>query len=254
MNTGVKAAAKSGAKQNGIGTRNEKSLHRALKFRYAGSNEAVEVPKAGCICDAVGPGGEVIEIQTGSFAPLKKKLAALTALGRVRLVYPLSVETRVELYDPQGSLQSKKLSPRNGGIWEIFKSFLYAPTLMLLSNLSIEIALVKITEKRVNDGTGSWFRRGVRVDDRILESWEGKLTLNRPSDYLCFIPYRKNETFTVKEFAKKTRIRATLAKKCIYVLGKAGFIEQAGKQGRAFTYRRSARLPKIRKLPKRKKE
>jgi hypothetical protein len=234
---------------NSIGTRNEKSLHRALKLRYAASAEAVEVARAGYICDAVGKDGEIIEIQTGSFGPLKKKLAALTRLGKVKLVYPVALSTVIELYDAGGVLQSKKKSPRKGTIWEIFRSFLHAPTLMLLPRLNIEIALVSITEKRVDDGTGSWFRRGIRVDDRVFEAWEGALTLTRPSDYRRFIPYDRCETFTVKELAKKARIRETLAKKTLWVLTKAGFTERAGKRGRAITYRLRGSLPKKSRSP-----
>ncbi|MDR2182532.1 MAG: hypothetical protein LBN92_07630 [Treponema sp.] len=229
-----------------IGTRNEKSLHRALKLRYAASDEAVEVAKAGYICDAVGKDGEMIEIQTGSFGPLKKKLAALTKLGKVKLVYPVALSTMVELYDAGGILQSKKQSPRRGTIWDIFRSFLHAPTLMLLPRLSIEIALVRITEKRVDDGTGSWFRGGIRIDDRVFEAWEGALTLARASDYRRFIPYGRGEIFTVRDLAKKVRIRETLAKKTLWVLTKAGFTEAEGKRGRAITYRLCGSLPKKR--------
>jgi uncharacterized protein (UPF0332 family) len=231
-------------KKSGIGTQNEKSLHRTLKLLYAASPESVEVPKEGFICDAIGKTGEVIEIQTGSFGPLKKKLAALTKLGKVKLVHPVAFSTIVEFYNAKGMLVSKKKSPKKGSIWEIFKSFLYAPALIQLRNLTVEIALVNITEKRVADGTGSWFRKGVRVDDRLFESLEGAVTLSRTADYRCFIPFTKDEAFTVKELAKKAHIRETLAKKMLWVLTKAGFVERTGKQGNAILYKQTKTLPK----------
>jgi len=58
-----------------IGTSNESSLHRTLKFQYTGPGGKTEVEAGEFVADGIRKDGEYIEVQTGSFAPLKKKSA-----------------------------------------------------------------------------------------------------------------------------------------------------------------------------------
>jgi hypothetical protein len=67
-----------------IGTRCESSLHRALKFSYAGRRTEREV--AGFVADGISAEGEFIEVQIGSFAPLRQKASKLVQVGRLRIV------------------------------------------------------------------------------------------------------------------------------------------------------------------------
>ena len=81
----------SAAQSNGINTYNEKSLHAALKQVYALPGDQLEVNVDGYIIDLV-RGDLLIEIQTGSFSPLKNKLARLVDTHPLRLVYPVPLE------------------------------------------------------------------------------------------------------------------------------------------------------------------
>lgn len=71
---------------NGINTYNEKSLHADLKQWYALPGDKMEVRVDGYIIDLV-RGDLLIEIQTGGFSPLKRKLAHLAQAHPVRLVF-----------------------------------------------------------------------------------------------------------------------------------------------------------------------
>jgi hypothetical protein len=228
----VKTAAAKKSKHR-IGTENESSLHRALKFRYADPGKTEE-DRAGFVCDALGPGGEAIEIQTGNFGAIKNKLSILAARGRTRLVYPVIVNKTIELYDTEGSLISKRKSPRKGGIWDIFNELIYAPKLALLRRLTVEIALVDVTERRRDDGLGSWRRKGVSIEDRSLDAFRESVILQKKADWRRFLPL--NGEFTVKELAAKAKIRPVLARKTLYVLEKAGFVKKLRKEGRSWVY------------------
>ena len=109
----------------------------------------------------------------------------------------------------------------------------------MLKNLVLELAVIDVVEKRIDDGSGSWRRKGVRVADRFLGARRESVFLKKPGDYYRFIPFKKKEVFTVRNLAEKAGINATLAKKTIYVLGKMGLVERAGKRGRAFIYQRT---------------
>ncbi len=101
---------------NGINTYNEKPLHAALKQVYALPGDQVEVKVDGYIIDLV-RGDLLIEIQTGSFSPLKNKLARLVDTHPLRLVYPVPLEKWILTRFPvRRSLPGAESRP-SAGVW-----------------------------------------------------------------------------------------------------------------------------------------
>ena len=222
----------------GIGTKRESSLHRSLKYRYSGSEGVIETQVGNYVCDGLRSDGEIIEVQTGSFGPIREKIKCLAKNNKVRLIHPITNQKHIELYNSDGNLAHKRKSPRKGSIWDIFKVLIYAPELVSQRNLTIELAVIDIVEKRVNDGNGSWRRKYVSITDRSLGVWHSSIVLSKRSDYNKFIPYKKNEFFTVRDLAKKAGINAALARKTLYVLTKMGLVEKTGRQCKAPVYKR----------------
>jgi len=218
--------------------RKESSLHRSLKFHYSGSDGETETLVGSYVCDGRTSEGELIEVQTGSFGPLKEKAKKLTKTDKLRIIHPIIVQKYIELYDEKGRLIRKRKSPRKGSSWDLFNVLIYGTELPLLKNLSIELALIDIIEKRIDDGKGSWRRKGVSINDHILSAVHNSIILKSLKDYSQFIPYKKKELFTVRDFGEKAGINVTLARKVLYTLTKMGLVEQAGKQGRAYLYKR----------------
>ena len=220
-----------------IGAENESSLHRSLKIHCSGSEGSIETTVGNYVCDGLTSGGEIIEVQTGSFGPLKEKLNYLVQTGKVRVIYPIVTQKEIELFDSYGSLLHKRKSPRRGSAWDLFKALIYAPELGSLKNLTIELAFIDILEKRVDDGKGSWRRKGVSITDRFLGAWHNSIVLSKRKDYLQFIPFKKSECFTARLLAKKAKINVSIARKTLYVLVKMVLLEKTGTQGKALTYR-----------------
>ncbi|MFP3043525.1 hypothetical protein LQZ19_17050 [Treponema primitia] len=219
-----------------IGTEREQSLHRALKFRYSGAEGDIEVIRAGYVCDGVSGDGEMIEVQTGSFGPLKKKVPELLRLGPVRIVHPIIVRKSIETRDASGALLRCRKSPRKGTPWDLFKALLYAPELPLLPGLVLELALVDVMEKRILDGKGSWRRKGASISDKSITEYHETMVFNTPGDYRYFLPFKNRETFTVKSLAEKAGIAPEIARKALYVLMRIGVVERVGKAGNAWVY------------------
>ena len=232
-----------------IGTLKESSLHRALKFQYSGDGGSIEEVSGPFVCDACREDGELIEVQTGSFGPLKEKAKSLCEKRKLRIIHPIIVQKTIELYDASGRrLIHRRKSPKKGSPWDLFNVLIYAPELPLLKNLTIELALINAVEKRLDDGAGSWRRKGVSIADRFLgpcpaslkvPSKYNPIVLKTLKDYRQFLPFRKNESFTARSLAEKAGISAVIARKAIYVLAKMGLAQHTGKQGRAFVYTRS---------------
>ena len=224
---------------SGIGTYRESSLHRSLKFRYADSGKT-EISIGGYVCDGLSDDGELIEVQTGSFGPLKNKIKALSQDKKVRIIYPVVVNKYIELYDTEGNLLYRRKSPLKGCIWDVFGALLYAPELCTASNVTIELSLLDIAEKRVNDGKGPWRRRGVTLGDKVPIAWHESIIIKKPYDYNIFVPFDRGISFSVKDLSEKAKIKQPLARKCLYVLNKAGLIEKTGKNGKAILYKKKA--------------
>jgi len=225
-----------------IGTMNESSLHRKLKFRYAGKGGKTEVAAGEYIADGRRKNGEYIEIQTGSFAPLKDKVKELAEIGSIRVIHPVGIKKIIEVYKPgkpYGALLYRRTSPLKGSQWNIFDALLHAPLLPLIRGLTIEIAFVDILEKRIKDGKGSWRRKGISLYDKELAAWRESIILKKPADYLRFVPFKKKEEFTSSLLAQREGINVDTARKALYILTKMKIIKRKGKKLNAWVYVRS---------------
>jgi len=218
-----------------IGMKNESSLHRSLKYSYAEPGKT-ETTRAGYVCDAIGAENEAIEIQTGNFIGLKKKIPVLAKNGKVRLVYPVIVKKTLELYDTKGKLLSRRKSPKKGSAWDIFYELIYTPEFLKIRALTIEIIPVDAIERRINDGKGSWRRKGVSIKDRILENRREGIVLRKKSDWKRYFLPIKGEC-SVKTLALAANISPDISRRALYTLEKAGFLQKLHKEGRSWIYR-----------------
>jgi hypothetical protein len=221
-----------------IGTQKESALHRVLKFRYAGEAGKTEEGLGDYVCDGLTREGEIIEVQTGSFGPLRNKIRDLISYGPVRIVHPVILTKYIETFGPEGESLRKRKSPRRGSEWDLFKHLLYAPELALLPGLTIELALIDVLEKRILDGKGSWRRKGASIAGKELAGWHGSLCLKGLKDYYRFVPFARGEGFTARDLAEKARIDPGLAGKALYVLTRIGAVQRTGKQGNAYRYKK----------------
>jgi hypothetical protein len=219
-----------------IGTEKESSLHHSLKFRYAGEDGRTEIEKDGYVCDALTQNGCLVEVQTGSFGPLKEKARNLAAAAPLMIIHPIVLSKQIELYSNTGELLYRRKSPRKGSIYDLFKNLVYAPELPLVKDLTVELALVDISEKRIQDGYGSWRRKGVSIADRSLLAYHSSIPLLSSRDYALFLPYTEKDSFTVRDLSNKALISENLARKCLYVLCRLGLTVPIKKKGRAWLY------------------
>ncbi|GHU17506.1 hypothetical protein FACS1894163_08490 [Spirochaetia bacterium] len=227
-----------------IGTRKESSLHNALKFRYAGADGETEKSMGDYVCDGITEDGEIIEVQTGSFGPLRDKARELAAFGPVRIIHPIIINKYIETLNMEVDVLRKRKSPRKGSEWDLFKNLLYAPELAVTPGLCIELALIDVLERRKEDGKGSWRRKGASISGRELAGWHSSVSLKSKKDYYRFVPFTSKEEFTTRMLAGKAHIRAALAGKTLYVLTKIGVVERTGKKGNSFVYKIKKRQKK----------
>ncbi|MFA6508223.1 MAG: hypothetical protein WCT14_19115 [Treponemataceae bacterium] len=222
-----------------IGTKKEKSLHAALKLQYAGDHGIVEAAVGQFVCDALKADGDIIEVQTGNFGSIKKKLMQLTKTNKVTLVHPIPHSRTIEVRDTKGILIRRRKSPIRGSAWDLFSELIRAPLLPLTPGLTIELVFVDETELRIDDGAGSWRRKGVSIVDRRLDAVRDTIVLADCLAYRRFLPEALPLEFSGKELAVTVPVRAVLARKALYVLKRIGLVEEIGKKGNSKVYRKA---------------
>jgi hypothetical protein len=219
----------------GIGTLAEMSLHAALKERFARPGDLTEEMVDGYVIDIVRDGA-LIEIQTGGFSGFKTKLASLLPRHPVHVIYPVVAERECVRLRPDGTVAGRRKSPRRRGVLDGLGELAPISPIMMDPNLTIEIVLVREELAMVDDGLGSWRRKGRSVADRRLLGVEGCVLLASIEDYRRLLPPGLPPEFTAKEMAGRAKCTGTVAGKAAYVLRRVGAIRLVGKTGNAFLY------------------
>lgn len=224
---------------NGINVYNEKSLHADLKRWYAQADDTFETPVDGFVIDLV-RGDLLIEIQTGSFHPLKRKLNQLAATHTVRLVYPIAAEKWiVNQAKSEGEMTKRRKSPLRGRVEHLFRELVYIPTLLSNDNFSLEVLLIREEEhRRFEASKKRWRRSGWVTEERHLLEVLDRRVFNTPADLAALLPPELPYPFTARELTKCTGQPNWLCYKMIYCLKALGLIEEAGKKGRSKIYAR----------------
>jgi len=207
----------------------EYSLHSAIKDWYSGSGDALEVKVDDFIIDVL-RGELLIEIQTGNFSAIKKKLIKLLPNNQVRLVYPIAKLKWIVHVSRSGEFVRRRKSPKKGKLTDLFYELVHAPSLIKDRNFSLEVLLIEEEEIRCNDGRGSWRRRGASIKDRKLLDVFDRIVFEDSRDFLEFLPKELDGYFTNKVLASKMGISVRLAQKITYCLRKMGAISIAKKK------------------------
>jgi hypothetical protein len=224
-------------------TYREGSLHAALKARYATSvtGSRVEAAVDGFVVDVVGP-DELVEIQTASFASVRRKLERLVESHRLVLVHPVPVEKWLVRVDADGAILRRRRSPKRGLALDLFDELVYIPGLLGHPNFRIELVLVCEEEIRGPIPEGARYRyprEWWRLDRRLLDVVE-TLRIDTAADLLALLPLGLPEPFTTADIVAATGRSKRLAMRAAYCLERSGAIERLARRGRLMTYGRLA--------------
>ncbi len=213
----------------------ENSLHEGVKHWYAAPGDLIEEKVEGYLIDVVRE-EQLIEIQTSNFSAIKKKLAKLIRHHRVRLVHPVSQRKWIVRIDADGETISRRRSPRRGGVEDVFLELVYMPDLIREPNFSLEVLLIHSEEVLINDGRGSWRRRGWSIHDRRLLEVVESHVFSEPREFHRLLPDSLQPEFTTRQLSKALGLRQNIAQKMVYTLRHLEAIEVVGKKGRAHVY------------------
>ncbi len=223
-----------------IGELNERSLHRAIKRRYAIPGSVTEQAIDGFVADVV-IGDRIIEVQTGIFQPLKKKLPRLLERHRVTLVHPIAMDRYlIKLSDDPDAPATRRKSPRHGSIFHVFSALVSIAALLEHPNLELDVVMtveedVRVWNPKGNRRRGAW----TTVDRRLLEVVKTH-PIATMADLFAMLDSRLPEQFTTRDIAAATRLSRRLGQQAAFCFRESGISEICGKAGNSLIYRRAA--------------
>lgn len=223
----------------GFGTLAEKRLHAVIK-KYLCDDESfheVGVEGARFVSD-IRQGNEIVEVQTGSFYPMKKKIAYYMEHTdcTVTVVHPIAKLRWMSWVEP-GSME---IAPRRRVAGERAEQLL--PELYCLSEhlgnprLRFRLMLLEVHDFRLLNGRSRDRKRGSKLYERLPLSLLEELDFNEPSDFSIFLPESLPTHFTVKELSRHTGLRGRDAYSAARVLLALGLTVEAPPVGRAMAF------------------
>lgn len=216
----------------GIGVMREGPLHAAVKDVLARPGDRLEVPVGRFVIDLVRADGELVEVQTGGFGPLGRKLDVLLDEHRVRVVHPVAAERRIVRVDEHGEVLASRRSPKRATVAAVFDQLVSFPSLLTHPNLTLEVLLLR--EDHIRGPEAVRVRRRTRdPGQRRLVEVLDRVELRTPEDILAALPPLPSDPFTTRELAKLLGCGIVLAQRTVYCLRAIGVLEQTGMRGRA---------------------
>lgn len=220
----------------GIGTLSEKTVHAILKNYYEPDEDRQEIPIENYVAD-IFRGGEIVEIQTRQFDKLRDKLKAFLPLYPVTIVYPIPREKWIIWVDQEtGELSGKRKSPLKGSPYTVFPELYKIKGFLKDPHLRFRLVLLDMEEYKLLNGRGK--NRKIRASryDRIPTELIQELEIERPEDFLQFVPPELEGEFTSKDFAKAARISQALAQVTLNILYHMEAVARVGKKGNLYLY------------------
>jgi hypothetical protein len=200
-------------------------LHDQLKSLYAGPGGKTEVAIDGFVIDAV-RGGCLYEVQTRTLSALRSKLKRLAKRHSIVVICPIAkIRQIVTLAERDGEVLRSRQSPKKGSFSDIFLELVGMAGTLPHPKIELELLLTEERELRIDDGRGSWRRRGVSVAGHELVEILDRLRLRHADDYLGLIPELPGRgPFTTADLARCLGKPRWLAQKAAYFLNKAGLL------------------------------
>ena len=243
-----------------IGTLQEKRMHAAIKRYLCDDMTCHERPvpdflvaeggKSRRVVADILTDGEILEVQTGGFHPLRKKIDYyLTHTPyRVTVVHPIPAVRYLSWIAPaDGQVISRRKSPKRGRVRDIARELFWLSEFVGNPRFSIRLLLVELEEYRFADGWSRDGKRGSNRYERFPTALLGDVTLATSADYAAyFLPEVLDarlddggnpQPFTAAEYAKASGIHGMATYSMLRLLCSLGLVEQTEKIGRSQGYR-----------------
>lgn len=229
--------------RDGIGLLGEKWQHQIIKRYLTEDPGEHEVKLAGTrFVSDVRVGNAIYEVQTGSFAPMKKKLERYLAdpALSVTVVHPLPAVRRLTWMNPEtGELgKSRRVAGKRNPL--LLLPALY-PLIPLLSHvgtgrLSFRLLLLEVEDFRLLDGRSRDRKHGATRLERIPTGLVDDLLFTSPGDFAALLPPSLPSPLTVATLSRATGLQGLDAYSAARALVSLGILTPTTPISRAMAF------------------
>jgi hypothetical protein len=185
---------------------------------------------------------QLVEIQHGSLAAIRNKVAELVRRHRVTVVKPLVARKRIIRQDARsGRVLSRRLSPKRAVLLDVFHELVHFTQVFPHRNLVLEVPMVEIEEWRY-PGHGRryrWRRNDFQVQDQKLVAIQSVHRFRTRRDLANLAPDDLPDPFHTGHLAEALGIPRWFAQRIAYCYRKMKITTVQGKSGNAMLYRLS---------------
>lgn len=220
----------------GIGTYQEKSLHRILKRLVCDDETCWEIPVGSYVADVL-QGAELTEIQTGSLYPLLPKLRYYLeeTSYTVTVLHPIVAKKMIYRMDKQtGELLRKRRSGAHGRVADVLPELRWISELLPSPRLRIRVILIGCEEYRYSERI-RYRKEGAYEGEVFPREYLGEQSFSSPEEYRAFLP--EAEAFTAAEYGAWIRMRPIPANRALQTLCALRLLQRE-KIGRKYVYRK----------------
>lgn len=218
-----------------IGTLNEGSLHAELKELLSEPGDRFEVPVDRFVVD-IRRADLLIEIQTGAFAAMARKLDVVLEEYDVLVVHPVAVTTRLIRPD-----RAPRRSPKKRSLYSVLDELVRIPTLIDHPRFSVRVALADVDAVQVEDPSARRGRGGWRTVDRRLRTLHSWHEFRSAADLVALLPGGLPDIFTTADVARRAkgeqRPTRDQAQKLLYCLRALDVVEVVDRGRSGYQYR-----------------
>ncbi|MBE6551474.1 MAG: hypothetical protein E7665_04990 [Ruminococcaceae bacterium] len=221
-----------------IGVMKEKTLHSVMKYFYEPDSSFHEVKSGRFVADILRD-DTVIEIQTCSFRPIAKKVNEILESGyKLILVRPIDGVKYLSWISEDGSVSEPRKSPKKETVFSVLPELYYLGDTVFHEDFTLRIVSCEMHEYRIADGWSADGKKGSHRHNKIPKEILYSVDISKKLDYNMLLPDELPEIFTAKEFASLTHLRKLRLSMALSFLKNISLIEQCGKKGNAYLYRR----------------
>ena len=222
----------------GIGIYNEKSLHRILK-RFLCDDVSCFEQRVGRYIADIFDRERIIEVQSGSFYPLKEKLKYYLEETpyAVTVVHPVIADKTIINADKEsGEIKSMRRSPKRESHWDVLPEMFWLKDIIPSDKLTVRLVFVSAKEYRYSERVR--FRRSGAYDSSLVpEGIVGSMELSQIKDYYDYIPtqLRGDKGFSSSEYSSVSKLKGRKLSLALSFLCSVGLLKKE-KQGKRWIY------------------
>ena len=220
-----------------IGTYNERSQHRTLKFVLEEDSSFHEVPVGAYVAD-ICRDGHIYEVQTCGFKKLWGKLKCFTEDYCVTVVYPVPAIKTVMWVEPSsGEISQGRRVRKNSAKYKILSELIHIHEFLGNERFKIQIFETEVFDYRLLDGRGADKKVKATKSDTVPVDILKVTDIRHADDLKRLLPFEADTEYNRSDIEKLIQLKGRNLSCAIKTLVLLGIMEKQRKDKNKVYYK-----------------